>query len=120
MYDKHFECDKKENIKEIIKKIYESTHRKIVLIIDEWDLVFRDPKKDKESKIEYLNFLTLLIKDNQNIILTYMTGILPIKSYGLNSSLRGIFDEFSMVSDNNLLNMLILRKMILKNYVKNI
>jgi len=31
-----------------------------------------------------------------------MTGILPIKSYGLNSSLRGIFDEFSMVSDNNL------------------
>jgi len=45
MYDKHFECDKKENIKEIIKKIYESTNRKIVLIIDEWDLVFRDPKK---------------------------------------------------------------------------
>ncbi|KAG4088105.1 hypothetical protein H8356DRAFT_1315554 [Neocallimastix lanati (nom. inval.)] len=88
MYDKHFECDKKENIKEIIKKIYESTHRKIVLIIDEWDLVFRDPKKDKESKIEYLNFLTLLIKDNQNIILTYMTGILPIKSYELNSGLR--------------------------------
>jgi len=31
-----------------------------------------------------------------------MTGILPIKSYGLNSSLRGIFDEFSMVSDNKL------------------
>jgi len=31
-----------------------------------------------------------------------MTVILPIKSYGLNSGLRGIFDEPSMVSDNNL------------------
>ena len=91
-----------EDIDVIIEKIYKSTHCKIVHIIDEWDLVFRDEKKDKESKIEYLNFLTLLIKDYHNIILTYMTVILPIKSYGLNSGLRGIFDEPSIVSDNNL------------------
>jgi len=52
-----------EDIDVIIEKIYKSTHCKIVHIIDEWDLVFRDEKKDKESKIEYLNFLTLLIKD---------------------------------------------------------
>jgi len=70
MYDKHFKCDENEDIDVIIEKIYKSTNRKIVLIIDERDLVLRDESRDTKSKNEYLKFLTLLIKSNENIALT--------------------------------------------------
>ena len=102
MYDKHFECDEKEDIDEIIEKICRSTCRKIVLIMDEWDLVFRDISCDTESRRDYLIFLILLIKDNPNIVLTFMTGILPIKNERLSPSIKGIFDEFSMTSNSYL------------------
>ncbi|ORY13663.1 hypothetical protein LY90DRAFT_708640, partial [Neocallimastix californiae] len=59
-----------EDIDVIIEKIYKSTNRKIVLIIDERDLVLRDESRDTKSKNEYLKFLTLLIKSNENIALT--------------------------------------------------
>ncbi|OUM66685.1 hypothetical protein PIROE2DRAFT_5996 [Piromyces sp. E2] len=98
-YDKNFEGDEEEDVVEITKKIYERTHREIVLIIDEWDLIFRDKRYDIQSAIEYLNFLTLLIKCNQYVALTYMTGILPIKNHGLQSSVRGVFNEFTMISN---------------------
>ncbi|KAG4103763.1 hypothetical protein H8356DRAFT_1374253 [Neocallimastix lanati (nom. inval.)] len=101
MNDKHFKCNKKEDIDVIIEKIYRRTQRKIVLIIDEWDLVFRDTSCDTKSKKDYLNFLTLLIKNNENIVLTYMTGILPIKTKGLSPSIKGIFNEFSMTSNSH-------------------
>ncbi|OUM57108.1 hypothetical protein PIROE2DRAFT_18009 [Piromyces sp. E2] len=87
-------------IKKSIIEAVKITNRKIFLIIDEWDIILRDDKHDTESKKKYLNFLTLLIKDNEFIVLTYMTGILPIKNYGLNSNLRGVFDEFTMISNN--------------------
>jgi len=102
MYNKHFECDEKEDFDEIIEKICRSTCRKIVLIMDEWDLVFRDISCDTESRRDYLIFLILLIKDNPNIVLTFMTGILPIKNERLSPSIKGIFDEFSMTSNSYL------------------
>ena len=98
MYDKHFECDKKENIKVIIEKIYRSTYHKIVLIFDELDLVLRDESCDTKSKKAYLKLLPLLIKDNENIVLMYMTGILPIRNYNINYYFHINFKEFSMIS----------------------
>ena len=98
MYDKHFECDKKENIKVIIEKIYRSTYHKIVLIFDELDLVLRDESCDTKSKKAYLKLLPLLIKDNENIVLMYMTGILSIRNYNINYYFHINFIEFSMIS----------------------
>ncbi|ORX38766.1 hypothetical protein BCR36DRAFT_374605 [Piromyces finnis] len=89
-----FECDNKNSINEILNEILEKTSRHNILVIDEWDIVFRDNNK---NSIEYLKFLTSLIKGEESIHLTYMTGILPLKSYGLNSEITGIFDHFSMV-----------------------
>ena len=98
MYDKHFECDKKENIKVIIEKKYRSTYRKIVLIFDELDLILRNESHDNKSKKDYLKLLSLLIKENENIVLMYMTGILSIRNYNINYYFHINFIEFSMIS----------------------
>ncbi len=66
-----------------------------IFIIDEWDCVFREAIENIDAQKNYLNFLRSIFKDNRDIKLVYMTGILPIKKYGSHSAIN-IFDEFSM------------------------
>jgi len=54
-------------------------------------------KNDKKSHKLYLEFLTLFIKDEKCIALTYITGILPLKKCGVNSGLGNV-NEYSMTS----------------------
>ncbi len=67
-----------------------------VIVIDEWDAIFRACKEDKEGQTKYLDFLRDLLKDKSYIALAYMTGILPIKKYGQHSALN-MFTEYSMM-----------------------
>ena len=77
--------------------VYEETGRQFVIIIDEWDAVFRICKEDKEGQKLYLDFLRDWMKDQEYIALAYMTGILPIKKYGQHSALN-MFDEYSIIT----------------------
>ncbi|OUM68470.1 hypothetical protein PIROE2DRAFT_3759 [Piromyces sp. E2] len=81
----------------IYQKIYNQTQRKIVLIIDEWDCILILKRKDKEFQKKYIDFLNNFIERKEYIVLTYITGILPIKKYNNTSSLD-IFDDYSMLS----------------------
>ena len=81
---------------ECMQDIYAQMQYPFVVIIDEWDCIFREFKNDKEAQEKYLDFLRDLIKDKSYIHLAYMTGILPIKKYGTHSALN-MFDEFSMI-----------------------
>ena len=80
-----------------MEQFYRETGIPFVIIIDEWDAVFRIRKEDKEGQTQYLNFLRDWLKDKEYIALAYMTGILPIKKYGEHSALN-MFDEYSMVA----------------------
>lgn len=82
---------------ECMQDIYAETQYPFVVIIDEWDCIFREYKQDKEAQEKYLDFLRDLLKDKACIYLSYMTGILPIKKYGTHSALN-MFDEFSMIA----------------------
>ena len=82
---------------ESMQDVYAQTQCPFVVIIDEWDCIFREYKKDKEAQEKYLDFLRDLLKDKACIYLSYMTGILPIKKYGTHSALN-MFDEFSMIN----------------------
>lgn len=84
------------NLMRTMQDIYSKTKRQFVVIIDEWDCIFREHKIDKEAQEKYLDFLRDLLKDKGYIALAYMTGILPIKKYGTHSALN-MFDEFSMI-----------------------
>lgn len=81
--------------------LYSSTKRQVVIVIDEWDAVFRIRQNDKDGQTQYLDFLRELLKDNDSIALAYMTGILPIKKNGEHSALN-MFTEFSMITPGQL------------------
>ena len=84
------------NLSLVMSDIYSQTGNLFVILIDEWDCIFRRYREDKEGQILYLDFLRDWLKDQPYIALAYMTGILPIKKYGEHSALN-MFDEYSMI-----------------------
>ena len=84
-----------------LDKFYRKSGTQFVVVIDEWDAVFRVRQKDKDGQKRYLDFLRDWLKDKPYIALAYMTGILPIKKYGRHSALN-MFMEYSMISPKNL------------------
>lgn len=79
--------------------VFQKTGRQFVVLIDEWDCLFRSDKENSGLQEEYLGFLRSMFKDVQSerfILLAYMTGILPIKKYGTQSALNNFY-EYTMV-----------------------
>ena len=88
----------KENFSRAMQDVYEQTKCPFVIIIDEWDCIFREYKQDKEAQEIYLDFLRDMLKDKSCIALAYMTGILPIAKYSSGSELN-MFWEYTMASE---------------------
>ena len=84
-----------------LDRFYRKTGTPFVIVIDEWDAVFRIWKDNSEAQRLYLDFLRDLLKDKPYVALAYMTGILPIKKYGEHSALN-MFTEYSMISPRQL------------------
>ncbi len=80
-----------------LSKFSQASKRQYVIVIDEWDCVFRERQDDLTGQKPYLDWLRSLLKDQGDIALAYMTGILPVKKYGKHSALN-MFDEYSMTS----------------------
>ncbi|MCD7735535.1 MAG: AAA family ATPase [Lachnospiraceae bacterium] len=72
-----------------------------IVIIDEWDALFREEKNDEALQKKYIRLLRSLFKSgtatDETIAAAYMTGILPVKKYG-NESAVSDFKEFTMTS----------------------
>lgn len=85
-----------KNLIQVMKDVFSHTRCPFVILIDEWDCLFREYKQNKEAQKKYLDFLRAWLKDKDYVALAYMTGILPIKKYGTHSALN-MFDEFSMI-----------------------
>ena len=80
-----------------MQDICAETGKTFVILIDEWDCLFREYREDKEAQRKYLDFLRAWLKDQAYVSLAYMTGILPIKKYGSHSALN-MFTEYSMTN----------------------
>ena len=74
--------------------------RPVVFIIDEWDAMIREARKDESAQTAYLNLLRGWFKNTnftpRAVASAYMTGILPIKKDGSQSAISE-FDEFTML-----------------------
>ncbi len=86
---------RKNNLRNVMETIHQHTRRFFVIVIDEWDCIFREYPQNMTAQRQYLDFLRDWLKDKAYIGLAYMTGILPIKKYGTHSALN-MFMEFSM------------------------
>ncbi|MBP7250185.1 MAG: AAA family ATPase [Selenomonas sp.] len=73
---------RKDNLRLVMETIYAQTQRPFVIVIDEWDCIFREYPHDTAAQRKYLDFLRDWLKDKAYIGLAYMTGILPVKKYG--------------------------------------
>ncbi|MDO4326626.1 MAG: AAA family ATPase [bacterium] len=79
--------------------INEQTGERFIIVIDEWDTVFREDKYNQSIQDEYIDLLRGLFKGEKSqrfMKLAYLTGILPIKKYNSESALNN-FDEFTMI-----------------------
>lgn len=84
-----------------LRKIYARTDRQFIFLIDEWDCVMRERQESEDLQKQYLDFLRNLLKDQPYVALAYMTGILPVKKYGVHSALN-MFTEYSMTDQFDL------------------
>ena len=84
-----------------VQRVYLATGRQFVVVIDDWDAIFRSTYYDEEDQERYTDFLRDLLKDQMHVALAYMTGILPIKKFGNGSGLN-CFREFSMTDVSEL------------------
>lgn len=85
----------------VMEDISLANNTTFVVIIDEWDCIFRVHPHNEAAQRRYLDFLRLFLKDKGYIALAYLTGILPIKKYGTHSALN-MFYEFSMTGQGPL------------------
>ena len=84
-----------------MQDIFSHTKRPFVILIDEWDCLFREYAQNQEAQKKYLDFLRSWLKDKEYVALAYLTGILPIKKYGSHSALN-MFTEYSMTDPGEL------------------
>ena len=84
----------------MLRKIYAKTEKQFIFLIDEWDCVMRERQESEALQRQYLDFLRNLLKDQQYVALAYITGILPVKKYGMHSALN-MFREYSMTNQRN-------------------
>lgn len=87
-----------EQVRELaaaLRKIYARTDWQFVFLVDEWECVMRERQASEEMQKQYLDFLRNLLKDQEFVALAHMTGILPVKKYGIHSALN-MFKEYSM------------------------
>jgi hypothetical protein len=94
----------RDGIADALAIINDKTGAKFVVIIDEWDCLFRDDKSNTKVQERYINLLRGLFKGNSSkkfTVLAYITGILPIKKYSSESALNNFY-EYTMTSPDKL------------------
>ncbi len=87
-----------------LSAIYNQLGETFTIIIDEYDVVIRDPEASDGVQKEYIGLLNDLFKNNEvrnAIDLAYITGILPILRETVQSKLNN-FKEFTMLSPKRL------------------
>ena len=92
--------DNECSLPETLSHINDRSGVKFIIIIDEWDCLFREEKLDTKLQEMYINLLRGLFKGNMAdrfISLAYITGILPVKKYGVESALNN-FREYTMIN----------------------
>lgn len=94
-----FDIEEKAPLPVVLATVSEKNAKKFIVIIDEWDALFREARENTALQGEYVQLLRGIFGSSQTdkmIEAAYMTGILPIKKYGNQSALSDFY-EFTMI-----------------------
>lgn len=98
------DVERGKDLAETLLHVTEKNGEKFIMIIDEWDAIFREAKENTRLQKEYVTFLRSLFKSSWTDIIfeaAYITGILPIKKYGTQSAMTD-FREYTMLAPKKL------------------
>lgn len=87
-----------------LSSLNKKTGAEFIIVIDEWDVLFREDRYDMKAQEAYINLLRELFTGEpaeKSVKLAYITGILPIKRYNSAPALNN-FGEFTMTSPKQL------------------
>lgn len=106
IHEAYPDVPQKENddFMEMLIRINQFTGEKFIVLIDEWDALFREFSDNVSVADAYVNLLRRLFKGGSSKSVfagAYMTGILPIKKYKTQSALNN-FEEYSVVKPGKL------------------
>lgn len=93
-----------DGIADALTKINDKNNNQFIIIIDEWDCLYRDDKNNTKVQERYISTLRGLFKGNSAkkfLALGYITGILPIKKYNSESALNNFY-EYTMLQPGKL------------------
>ena len=96
--------DPKDDLMAVLTKTAIHYDLKFIMIIDEWDALYREAGEDIAALDGYVNFLCRMFKGSstlQTFAGVYMTGILPIKKYNTQSALNN-FMEYSIIDSRRM------------------
>ena len=97
-FNTHFST---QSVSEALLDLYLNKNQTFIVIIDEWDAIFREYSHNKTLEKDYVKFLRELFKSENGpkafIALAYITGILPLARYNSQSALNN-FDEYNMLN----------------------
>ena len=113
-------CETDISLPAVLANINVSTKEQFIIIIDEWDCLFREDKNNEKLQKEYISLLRGLFKGAPSgafLKLAYITGILPIKKYGTQSALNN-FREHTMVSPRQMAEYIGFTELEVKNLCK--
>ena len=78
----------KNNLIQVMKDIYAKTNRSFVILIDEWDCLFREYQQNQDAQKKYLDFLRAWLKDKDEL---RGIGIVDVKEiFGIGAIVRRI------------------------------
>lgn len=96
--------DPEDGLMDTLLTVTEPTGEQFILIIDEWDALCRELANKPQLMEDYVRLLRSLFKAGNTdrvFAAVYMTGILPIKQYGTQSTLNN-FQSYSMTNPGRL------------------
>ncbi len=89
-------CEK--SVAGVLKVIHSKDDRnRFIFLVDEWDVIVRDPQVSQQQKSMYIGFLSSIFKGGdieQCIDMAYMTGILPIIKYIQDTDQQSLLNNF--------------------------
>ena len=99
-----FEGSDIKYLQDAIDLVHQKLGETFILVIDEWDYLFRNYPENRKVQKNFMALLQNLFKDGQTyeaFDLVYMTGIFPIKRYDTQSNLN-MFAEFNFTNTGGL------------------
>ena len=88
-----------DDLMDYLARIAIAKKQQFIFIIDEWDAICREFEPGTPAMDSYLNWLRRMFKGGLTMQVfagVYMTGILPVKKYKMQSAMNN-FTEYSMV-----------------------